>query len=72
MEYKIQQPVPTKLRPRLIIHGGAGNITPANFPADRYEEYRTALLTIVSPHSQITTTPTANSSLSRSPEPTTS
>jgi L-asparaginase len=48
MEYKRQQPAPPKLQPRLIIHGGAGNITPANFPPDRYQEYRTALLTIVS------------------------
>lgn len=51
MEYKLQQPESPKLQPRLIIHGGAGNITPANLPPDRYREYREALLTIVSPSS---------------------
>lgn len=47
MEYK--RPVlPSKgLQPRIIIHGGAGNITHANFPPARYKQYREALLTIV-------------------------
>ncbi|KAJ2902956.1 putative isoaspartyl peptidase/L-asparaginase [Zalerion maritima] len=34
-------------KPRLIIHGGAGNITPSNLPQERYKEYRQALLTIL-------------------------
>ncbi len=49
MEYK---PLPlqrsTQITPRLIIHGGAGNITPSNLPPARYEEYHDALLSIVS------------------------
>lgn len=48
MEYKRPQPPsPAKTQPRLIIHGGAGNITPATLTPDRYAEFRTALLTIV-------------------------
>jgi L-asparaginase len=49
MEYKRRQPPPPKLQPRLIIHGGAGNITPATLTPERYAEYRSALLTIVRP-----------------------
>jgi L-asparaginase len=48
MEYK-QQPSPAKVQPRIIIHGGAGNITPATLTPERYTEFRTALLTIVRP-----------------------
>ena len=46
MEYKRQIPEP-RTAPRLIIHGGAGNITPASLPPDKYTAYREALLTIV-------------------------
>ena len=36
------------MQPRLVIHGGAGNIqTRENYPKDKYEIYRTALLSIV-------------------------
>ncbi|GAB1315582.1 beta-aspartyl-peptidase [Madurella fahalii] len=63
MEYKIQQPARPKLKPRLIIHGGAGNITPASFPPDRYKEYRTALLTIVSRAHSFMTTPSPSRAL---------
>lgn len=51
MEYR-QQPVSdaqVRIQPRLIIHGGAGNILQSNFPADKYAAYRTSLLSIVSP-----------------------
>lgn len=45
MEYKVQgQPA---IKPRLIIHGGAGNIQPEKFTSERYAEYRDALLGIV-------------------------
>ncbi|KAL7936371.1 nucleophile aminohydrolase [Trichoderma chlorosporum] len=51
MEYR-QQPVSSdsqvKIEPRLIIHGGAGNILRSNFPADKYAAYRSSLLSIVS------------------------
>ncbi|KAH9999719.1 N-terminal nucleophile aminohydrolase [Xylariaceae sp. FL0662B] len=36
------------IKPRLIIHGGAGNITPEKLGADKYARYREALLMIVS------------------------
>jgi L-asparaginase len=51
MEYIPQTPSSPslKLQPRLIIHGGAGNITPATLTPERYAEFRTALLTIVRP-----------------------
>lgn len=45
MEYKSQ---PLKITPRLIIHGGAGNIQPDKLPSEKYAQYREALLTIVS------------------------
>ncbi|KAI8965364.1 N-terminal nucleophile aminohydrolase [Daldinia sp. FL1419] len=49
MEYK-QQPErnETKVKPRLIIHGGAGNITPEKLGPEKYRQYRDTLLTIVS------------------------
>lgn len=37
---------PTPIHPRLIIHGGAGNITRSNLPPASYNAYRTALLDI--------------------------
>ncbi|KAJ4855797.1 asparaginase domain-containing protein [Trichoderma breve] len=51
MEYKQQHSVSdsqVKIQPRLIIHGGAGNILRSNFPADKYAAYRSSLLSIVS------------------------
>lgn len=47
MEYKQQSPLP-RTAPRLIIHGGAGNVTPATVPPEKYALYREALLTIAS------------------------
>ncbi|CAG5142289.1 uncharacterized protein ALTATR162_LOCUS1123 [Alternaria atra] len=35
------------VRPRIIIHGGAGNITRTSIPRDRYDEYRTSLLSML-------------------------
>lgn len=37
-----------KITPRLIIHGGAGNILPSNLPPTKYQKYRSSLLTIIS------------------------
>jgi L-asparaginase len=48
MDYKPQQLAPPTVKPRLIIHGGAGNITPASLSPDRYKEFRDSLLTIAS------------------------
>ncbi|EOA85531.1 hypothetical protein ACJQWK_02184 [Exserohilum turcicum] len=36
-----------RVAPRIIIHGGAGNITRTSVPRDRYDEYRASLLRIV-------------------------
>lgn len=36
-----------KVRPRLIIHGGAGNLSRKNLPDHLYDQYRSTLLFIV-------------------------
>lgn len=38
---------PTPIKPRIIIHGGCGNITRANLPASQWASYRTSLLSIL-------------------------
>ncbi|KAI2464725.1 N-terminal nucleophile aminohydrolase [Annulohypoxylon bovei var. microspora] len=49
MEYKRQiEQTAAQVKPRLIIHGGAGNITPEKLGLEKYTQYRHALLTIVS------------------------
>lgn len=45
MEYSSK---PTPIKPRIIIHGGAGNITRSNMPAAAYDAYRISLLSILS------------------------
>jgi len=37
-------PIPHPSKPRLIIHGGAGNITRTNLPPEAYARYATRLL----------------------------
>lgn len=50
MEYKQATTSSTSLfKPRLIIHGGAGNINRKGYSPEKYAQYRTALLSIV-PH----------------------
>ncbi|KAI1743047.1 L-asparaginase precursor [Xylaria scruposa] len=39
--------VTVKVKPRVIIHGGAGNIKREDMSADQYQEYRRSLLSIV-------------------------
>lgn len=48
MEYKRPQPASPKVKPRLIIHGGAGNIKPTNLTPERYQAVRKSLLGMVS------------------------
>ncbi|RYO76766.1 hypothetical protein DL763_010153 [Monosporascus cannonballus] len=61
MEYKIPVPSGPKFAPRLIIHGGAGNIPPRDkMPAKTYAAYREALLTIVSKTDTYMRTPLAS------------
>lgn len=57
MEYKPQQSPGFRVQPRLIIHGGAGNITPASLGPELYAAYRSSLLTIVSKTHTYLTTP---------------
>ncbi|KAK5679841.1 hypothetical protein LTS10_007789 [Elasticomyces elasticus] len=38
---------PRPVKPRIIIHGGAGNITRSNLPQQAYQQYREALLAIL-------------------------
>ncbi|KAK4466811.1 L-asparaginase [Cladorrhinum samala] len=67
MEYAQQSRRDPKFQPRIIIHGGAGNITPANLPPKLYEEYRSSLLTIVSKTHSYMHTPLPSSSNSSRP-----
>jgi L-asparaginase len=76
MEYKpLQFQRSYKITPRLIIHGGAGNITPSNLPPARYKEYHDALLSIVckthhyllSPHNALDTVTFAVEQLENNP-----
>ncbi|KAI0022933.1 L-asparaginase precursor [Xylariomycetidae sp. FL0641] len=46
-----------KVKPRLIIHGGAGNIRKETMPPELYAEYRKALLTIVTETDRYMRTP---------------
>lgn len=48
MEYKPQQE-PPRVKPRLIIHGGAGNIRRVDYSGEKYAAYRDALISIVCP-----------------------
>ncbi|KAK0628784.1 nucleophile aminohydrolase [Bombardia bombarda] len=59
MEYKQQPQAAPHVKPRLIIHGGAGNLKPANLPPKLYREYRETLLTIVSKTHAYMNTPTS-------------
>merc|ERR1712093_412489 len=46
---KMEYIQPSKgITPRIIIHGGAGNITPSNLPPSEYRQFHTSLLTILS------------------------
>ncbi len=55
MEYKSQHQTKPIIKPRLIIHGGAGNIKPSTVPPEKWAAYRAALLDIVSATSTVDT-----------------
>ncbi|KAM0279739.1 hypothetical protein ACHAQH_004430 [Verticillium albo-atrum] len=63
MEYKMQHPQAPKVKPRLIIHGGAGNITHAYLPPKDWKVYRESLLTILAKTNTYMTTPLVTGSL---------
>ncbi|KAK4168203.1 nucleophile aminohydrolase [Cladorrhinum sp. PSN259] len=48
MEYSANHHRKPKFQPRIIIHGGAGQITPETLPPTLYHEYRASLLTVIS------------------------
>lgn len=48
MEYRVQEQTTPRLKPRLIIHGGAGNIQHDTYPPEQFRAYRKALIDIVS------------------------
>lgn len=47
------------ITPRLIIHGGAGNILPSNLPPSKYEQYHDSLLSILAHAHHFLTSPTS-------------
>lgn len=54
MEYKRPQSTfSPRIKPRLIIHGGAGNIKPTNLTPERYQAVRASLLGMVSLHTTV-------------------
>lgn len=50
---------PPPVQPRIILHGGAGNITRANLPEKLWKEYSTSLLTILHDSSALLARPNA-------------
>ncbi|KAK0707844.1 nucleophile aminohydrolase [Lasiosphaeris hirsuta] len=65
MEYKRQETQPPSVKPRIIIHGGAGNITSASIPPELYRQYREALLTILSKTHSYMLTPSSRTATTR-------
>lgn len=49
-EHRLQQQSTPKVKPRLIIHGGAGNIHRNTYPPEKFQAYRRTLVDIVSLH----------------------
>ncbi|KAF4959981.1 hypothetical protein FGADI_1255 [Fusarium gaditjirri] len=47
MEYRVQEQTIPRLKPRLVIHGGAGNIQRDTYPPEQFRAYRKALIDIV-------------------------
>ncbi|KAI0133715.1 putative 20S proteasome subunit alpha type 2 [Xylariales sp. AK1849] len=66
MEYRPQKRDEIKVKPRLIIHGGAGNIQPDKLGSDKYALYH-ALLSIVSTTNAYMTTPVRDETGTRLP-----
>jgi L-asparaginase len=59
MEYKTQST--PRITPRLIVHGGAGNILPSNLPPAKYKQYHDSLLRILCSAHQFLTQPPSDS-----------
>lgn len=64
MEYKQQLPSkPSSVAPRLIIHGGAGNILPSNLSPERYTQFHDSLLSILAIAHHFLTSSSSSSAL---------
>ncbi|TVY93177.1 putative isoaspartyl peptidase/L-asparaginase [Lachnellula willkommii] len=57
MEYKKQ--ASSGITPRIIIHGGAGNILPSNLPPKKYKQYHDSLLKILASTHYFMTSPSS-------------
>jgi L-asparaginase len=57
MQYK--KPPSDGITPRLIIHGGAGNILPSNLPPTKYKAYHDSLLKILAATHHFLTSPSS-------------
>ncbi|KAF2092016.1 N-terminal nucleophile aminohydrolase [Saccharata proteae CBS 121410] len=53
------EPKHARIQPRLIIHGGAGNIHRSNLPQSSYAAYRTSLLSILNSSKTLLQSPSA-------------
>ncbi|PSR79588.1 asparaginase-like protein [Coniella lustricola] len=63
MEYKTEpEPSTGTIKPRLIIHGGAGNIKPTNLTPERYQAVRKSLLGMIAKTHTYMFTPKTNPS----------
>lgn len=75
VNYRDMAPSPSatvKIKPRVIIHGGAGNIRREDMDADQYQQYRHSLLSIVTSTDAYMRTPkgvSAKDTLSKSEYP---
>jgi L-asparaginase len=47
MSFPSEKPPSNSTKPRIILHGGCGNITRANLPTAQWQAYRSALLSIL-------------------------
>ncbi|OAA51588.1 L-asparaginase precursor [Metarhizium rileyi] len=62
MQSEKKPPQIIKIQPRIVIHGGAGNIVRRNFPPEKYRAYRDALVAIITKTSECMHAPPPKSS----------
>ncbi|KAL2116046.1 hypothetical protein VTJ04DRAFT_10301 [Mycothermus thermophilus] len=67
MDSILPQASPAKIQPRIIIHGGAGNISRATLTPERRAEFRASLLDIITKSHTYMTTPLSSQSQSHTP-----
>ncbi|KAF1850390.1 N-terminal nucleophile aminohydrolase [Cucurbitaria berberidis CBS 394.84] len=56
-EYKPAAPPGAPITPRIVIHGGAGNLTKATIPRDRYNDYQASLNRILAQSADLLAVP---------------